>query len=761
MPENKESTKQLLDISRNMKDIMSQVKNISADVKKGNDINDKNKDLIKNFEKNSKFPASNIVNSIKEASIKQKPVEASPNKKAGKLDAGKVKDILAGQIPLKGALKLGGEIEDPGNYIVGENGPEVVNVPKGSSVIPLDVSDLVEGLNNVSQIKKSIVDNKVNVNTSDRTIKTENGDFSIDALVRNYSDEFRGNAALGIDNKESAMALTSLQKLSEKISSVPQEQQAPAAKAEKKAEPSSQNKTAEQKLISKTKGPTSAEIEAEKKRLIQEDPDFYKDPKNLQEEIDYFVSSYDFNAESVKKINTPAEKKEELGNINKKDGEEQKAKSVEESAKLIEKSKPLSPEGLPGETIEKKLKGNKNEEKPKEEGKKSLVEKKDNLIEKIKGRSKEDQDKLGLQGDKEKSKTEQGKKEKSKTEQGKKEEDKKSKFNDLIKGLKKPKEEKAEKSEGTPEKDSGEITSPKIDVNQPTLIVKEKPQSPEITQNKKESTADFSKIAKGINAGDKKAETDAGGIKGKPESKESSYGEKVRSSISTQLQDMYKKEKPLSALPPAGKAKEGLFGKTGSEIFNKGKDKVSKGISSFKETIGGKLTGKVSSPKMGSSPLSAVTDKLKPASVTEKPNLLKKSGLPDTGIKIPGLKNKDDNPGAKAGGEGIKAKMEKSVSALSQKSPEIKKDEPAKSEVKSKIEAAKPIAPTPEPKTTKSEEAPKKEKEKSAAQSSDSGGQSMSGLEDLKGLLSQIAISLSSPVTFYNPDPFRPDSRRI
>jgi hypothetical protein len=750
MPENKESTKQLLDISRNMKDIMSQVKNISADVKKGNEINDKNKNLIKNFEKNSKSPATNILNSIKQASIKQKPEEASPSKKAGKLDAGKVKDILAGQIPLKGALKLGGEIEDPGNYIVGENGPEVVNVPKGSSVIPLDVSDLVEGLNNVSQIKKSIVDNKVNVNTSDKTIKTENGDFSIDALVKSYSATLAEDSAMGLDNKESAMALTSLQKLSEKISSVPQEQQAPAAKSEKKAEPASQSKTAEQKLISKTKGPTSAEIEAEKKRLIQEDPDFYKDPKNLQEEIDYFVSSYDFNAESVKKINTPAEKNSELGNINKKDGEDQKAKSVEESAKLIEKSKPLSSESLPGETIEKKLKGNKNEEKPNEEGKKSLVEKKDNLIEKIKGRSKEDQDKLGLQGDKEK----------SKTEQEKKEEEKKSKF-DLIKGLKKSKEEKGEKSEDTPKKDSGEITSTKIDVNQPTLIGKEKPQSPEISENKKESTADFSKIAKGINSGDKKAETDAGGIKGKPESKESSYGEKIRSSISTQLQDMYKKEKPLSALPSADKAKEGLFGKTGSEIFNKGKDKVSKGISAFKETIGGKLADKIPSPKVGSSPLSAVTDKLKPASVTEKPNLLKKSGLPDAGIKIPGLKNKDDNQGAKAGGEGIKAKMEKSVSALSQKSPEIKKDEPAKSEVKPKIEAAKPIAPTPEPKTSKSEEAPKKEKEKSAAPSSDSGGQSMSGLEDLKGLLSQIAISLSSPVTFYNPDPFRPDSRRI
>ena len=750
MPENKESTKQLLDISRNMKDIMSQVKNISADVKKGNEINDKNKNLIKNFEKNSKSPAANILNSIKEASIKQKPEEASPSKKAGKLDAGKVKDILAGQIPLKCALKLGGEIEDPGNYIVGENGPEVVNVPKGSSVIPLDVSDLVEGLNNVSQIKKSIVGNKVNVNTSDKTIKTENGDFSIDALVKSYSATLAEDSAAGLDNKESAMALTSLQKLSEKISSVPQEQQAPAAKSEKKAEPASQSKTAEQKLISKTKGPTSAEIEAEKKRLIQEDPDFYKDPKNLQEEIDYFVSSYDFNAESVKKINTPAEKNSELGNINKKDGEDQKAKSVEESAKLIEKSKPLSSESLPGETIEKKLKGNKNEEKPNEEGKKSLVEKKDNLIEKIKGRSKEDQDKLGLQGDKEK----------SKAEQEKKEEEKKSKF-DLIKGLKKSKEERGEKSEDTPKKDSGEITSTKIGVNQPTLIGKEKPQSPEISENKKESTADFSKIAKGINSGDKKAETDAGGIKGKPESKESSYGEKIRSSISTQLQDMYKKEKPLSALPPADKAKEGLFGKTGSEIFNKGKEKVSKGISAFKETIGGKLADKIPSPKAGSSPLSAVTDKLKPASVTEKPNLLKKSGLPDAGIKIPGLKNKDDNQGAKAGGEGIKAKMEKSVSALSQKSPEIKKDEPAKSEVKPKIEAAKPIAPTPEPKTAKSEEAPKKEKEKSAAPSSDSGGQSMSGLEDLKGLLSQIAISLSSPVTFYNPDPFRPDSRRI
>lgn len=746
MPESKESTKQLLDISRNMKDIMSQVKNISADVRKGNATNDKNKDLIKNFGEKNKFPSSNIVSSV----LKGKPAEASPGKENRKLEAGKVKDILAGQIPLKGALKLGGEIEDPGNYIVGENGPEIVNVPKGSSVIPLDVSDLVEGLNNVSQIKKSIVDNKVNVNTSDRTVKTENGDFSIDALVRNYSDEFRGNAALGIDNKASAMALTSLQKLSEKISSIPQEQQAPTPKTEKKTETNAQNKTAEQKLISKTKGPTGAEIEAEKKRLIQEDPDFYNDPKNLQEEIDYFVSSYDFNAESVKKINSPAEKNNDLGNINKKEGEDQKVKSVEESAKLIEKSKPVSTEGLPGETAENKLKGNKDDKKTTEEGKKSLVEKKDSLIEKIKGKSKEDQDKLGLKSDREKPKAE-------KKKEG---EEKKSKF-DLIRGLKKSKEEKGEKSAITSGETKGEITSNKIDVNQPSLIEKEKPQVPEIAQNKKESTLDLSKIAKGSSPEDKKGNVTVDVAKSKPEVKENSYGEKVRSSISTQLQDMYKKEKPISALPLVDNAKNGLFGKKGGEIFNKGKESISKGISSFKETIGGKLTGKIPSPKLGASPLSAVTDKLKPANVTEKAGLLKKSALTDSGIKIPGLKSKDTTQDAKIPGEGIKAKMEKSVSALSQKSPEIKKEESPKSEIKAKIEAPKPVAPIAETNTSKSEEAPKKEKEKTSSPSGDSGVQSISGMEDIKGLLSQIAISLSSPVTFYNPDPFRPDSRRI
>ena len=50
---------------------------------------------------------------------------------------------------LKGIIKAfqeGGVAKKEGKYLVGENGPEVVKLPKGAGVIPINVKDLMEGL---------------------------------------------------------------------------------------------------------------------------------------------------------------------------------------------------------------------------------------------------------------------------------------------------------------------------------------------------------------------------------------------------------------------------------------------------------------------------------------------------------------------------------------------------------------------------------------------------------------------------------------
>jgi hypothetical protein len=62
---------------------------------------------------------------------------------------------------LKGIIKAfqeGGVAKKEGKYLVGENGPEVVKLPKGAGVIPLDIKDLIAGLKTVPELADLIKD---------------------------------------------------------------------------------------------------------------------------------------------------------------------------------------------------------------------------------------------------------------------------------------------------------------------------------------------------------------------------------------------------------------------------------------------------------------------------------------------------------------------------------------------------------------------------------------------------------------------------
>jgi hypothetical protein len=73
-----------------------------------------------------------------------------PNKDLSNI-AGGLKGIIK-------ALQEGGVAKKEGKYLVGENGPEVVKLPKGAGVIPLDVKDLIAGLKTVPELADLIKD---------------------------------------------------------------------------------------------------------------------------------------------------------------------------------------------------------------------------------------------------------------------------------------------------------------------------------------------------------------------------------------------------------------------------------------------------------------------------------------------------------------------------------------------------------------------------------------------------------------------------
>lgn len=92
---------------------------------------------------------------------------------------GKIAEMTKGSVPkggegpnkdfsniaggLKGIIKAfqeGGVAKKEGKYLVGENGPEVVKLPKGAGVIPINVKDLMEGLKNVPEFSSLLKNSK-------------------------------------------------------------------------------------------------------------------------------------------------------------------------------------------------------------------------------------------------------------------------------------------------------------------------------------------------------------------------------------------------------------------------------------------------------------------------------------------------------------------------------------------------------------------------------------------------------------------------
>ena len=80
---------------------------------------------------------------------------------AGKNLAEQSKDFTNIAGGLKGIIKAfqeGGVAKKEGKYLVGENGPEVVKLPKGAGVIPINIKDLMEGLKTVPELADLIKD---------------------------------------------------------------------------------------------------------------------------------------------------------------------------------------------------------------------------------------------------------------------------------------------------------------------------------------------------------------------------------------------------------------------------------------------------------------------------------------------------------------------------------------------------------------------------------------------------------------------------
>lgn len=106
---------------------------------------------------------------------------------------------------ISGSFQTGGIPESDGRYLVGENGPEIVKLPKGSAVIPLNISDLIEGLRKFPELSNFIKgeDLQLFADPEDPSILTGNkGKVSLAELEKKYEDFSKNTESDGIINKE-------------------------------------------------------------------------------------------------------------------------------------------------------------------------------------------------------------------------------------------------------------------------------------------------------------------------------------------------------------------------------------------------------------------------------------------------------------------------------------------------------------------------------------------------------------------------------
>jgi hypothetical protein len=227
---------------------------------------------------------------------------------------------------VKGSFRRGGKTKDDGNYLVGENGPEVVSLPTGSSIIPLDVSDLIEGLKNVSKLKDDLDDKILNYDKDKGVVVTPTGDYDIGFIKKQLEKEIADDAAMDVsDGGKSAEAVVALEKLQDKI---------------KNAKPESKEGSMDEK-IGKSAGPSAEEIKAERERLLAEDYEFYTEyPKSLQDDLDSYISSYNSGpGSSLNKTAEPALTEKEKSNSKEESGGKEKDNSKDESVDKTSKKK--------------------------------------------------------------------------------------------------------------------------------------------------------------------------------------------------------------------------------------------------------------------------------------------------------------------------------------------------------------------------------------------------------------------------------------
>jgi hypothetical protein len=309
MDNNQKLISQIADLSRNL--------NIVNDSLKAN-----NKGIESLLETQKKSEKNRQIGSDKNAQLDSisndfstfskdiKEMSKSLSKMTEALENQNLKNFDFKSQQVKGSFQNGGVAKESGNYIVGENGKEIVTLPKGAGVIPINTKDLIEGLKKVPELSGLLKDgDSINVTGSissrDRGILSNDGKkISLYRLIDNYEEDL----ALA-DDKDPEISKTL-----EKISGYLQSLEALDAEAGKRID-------AEFNMIREERS------KLKEKRGGEETFEDFKEKQRISEEIKKKLPPQEYNELGIAKAELEAEKmillkKTESGEIKKPQTEE-------------------------------------------------------------------------------------------------------------------------------------------------------------------------------------------------------------------------------------------------------------------------------------------------------------------------------------------------------------------------------------------------------------------------------------------------------
>ena len=208
MADNQKLFAQMADLGRNINLLTDTVKKNTAATegfisKKGGEeksgdsteMTDTLKDLNKTLKDVKKILESKPAPTNKSAEGENPKLAAEVKSKNPGFDFSKVKGGLKDVIK---AFQEGGVAPKDGKYLVGENGPEVVKLPKGSGIVPVNIKDLISGLSNIPELSKFIKDDTIDyygdgystsvVSKDGKKMDLRNLMYSYDEKAYNYDE---------------------------------------------------------------------------------------------------------------------------------------------------------------------------------------------------------------------------------------------------------------------------------------------------------------------------------------------------------------------------------------------------------------------------------------------------------------------------------------------------------------------------------------------------------------------------------------------